>query len=324
MSLRTRRILRILGVVVALVSVVGGVGSWLYVRSLDRVVNRTDVFGNTPEESRPAKVADDATNYLLLGTDSAEESGGSTRADTIILAHLPANRETVQFISIPRDTWVPIPPAKVGSGDGTTAKINAAYALGGASRAVQAVEAFTGVHIDHVAVVDFVGFSKIIDALGGIDVTVDQSFTSPVYPYHEFTAGVQHMDGAVALDFARQRHPFVDGDFARMRHQRAIIAAVFNRASELSVLSGPTKVDSVIRSLASAVTVDQTMSILDMVGLLRTLSGGDLSMLTSPSSGTGMVGDQSVVFADTDAAEVLYEAVRTDTMDDYLRTHPQT
>ena len=307
---------------VALFAVVGGIGSWFYLRSLDQAVNRTDVFGNTPEGSRPVKVTEDSTNYLLLGADSAVEDGGSSRADTIILAHVPANKESAQFISIPRDTWIPIPPAKDGSGGGTSGKINSAYALGGVPRAVQAVESFTGVHIDHAAVVDFAGFSKIIDALGGIDITVDQSFTSASPPYRQFKVGPQHMDGTVALDYARQRHPFADGDFARMRHQRDIIAAVFNQASELSVLSGPAKLDSVIRSLASAVTVDETMSLLDMVGLLRTISGGQLSMLTSPSSGTGMVGDQSVVFADTDAANVLYEAVRTDTMDDYLAAHP--
>jgi LCP family protein required for cell wall assembly len=322
MSHRTRRVLRIIGVIVAILAVVGGIGSWQYLRSLDQAVNRTEVFSNTPDESRPTKVADDATNYLLLGADSADEDAGTARADTIILAHVPSNKETAQFISIPRDTWVPIPAPKDGSAESTTAKINAAYALGGAPRAVQAVEAFTGVHIDHVAVVDFAGFAKIIDALGGIDITVDQSFTSASPPYREFKAGPQHMNGTVALDYARQRHPFADGDFARMRHQRDIIAAVFNQASELSVLSGPAKLDSVIRSLASAVTVDEKMSLLDMVGLLRTISGGDLSMLTSPTTGTGMVDGQSVIFADTDAVKVLFDAVRTDTMEDYLRTHP--
>jgi LCP family protein required for cell wall assembly len=328
MSPRRRSVLLITSAVVALALIGAGGGGWWYVSSLDDQIARTDAFGPTPGVSRPAKVAPDALNFLLMGADEATTESdsqvepGAARADTIMLVHVPADRKSAQVISIPRDTWVTVPP----SGDGTAAreaKINAAFAWGQAPLMVRTVETFTGVHIDHTVVVAFDGFARVIDALGGIDITVDTTFTSASLPKRVFTAGPQHMDGAAALDYARQRKPFADGDFTRVRHQRDILGAVFDSASRLNVLSGPAKLDSVIRSAAGAVTVDQTLSIVDMVRTLADLKRADLSMLTSPSSGTGMIGDQSVVFCDQAAAYELYDAVRTDHMGPWLAAHPQ-
>jgi len=307
----------------ALVGVTAGVGGWLYVRSLDGVVHRDDVFASTPESIRPTKVADDAVNVLLMGADSHDVDAGSSRADTIILIHLPADRRSAQLISIPRDTWLPVPRSTKSGAPIVRSKINAAFAWGGAPLMVRTVETFTGVRIDHTVVIDFAGFPRIIDALGGVDVTVDRTFTSSSAPYHVYRAGVEHMDGTLALDYARQRKPFADGDFTRMRHQRDIIGAVFDKAAHLGLLSGPTKLDGVIRSTAAAVTVDQGMSLLDMAGMLRDLKSSNMAMLTSPSQGTGMVGDQSVVFASPAADAELYAAVRNDTVATWLATHPQ-
>jgi LCP family protein required for cell wall assembly len=295
------------------------------VSSIDNEVHRTDAFGPTPEVSRPPTVIDAGVNILVVGADSADPEGdfGGARADSIILAHLPADRSSAQFISIPRDTWLPVPAAPNGNG-GTDAKINAAFAWGQTPLMVRTVEAFTGVRIDHTITMDFSGFERIIDALGGIDITVDQAFTSVLAPFRSFAAGPAHMDGATALDYARQRKQFADGDFTRMRHQRDILGAVFDGASRLSVLDGPAKLDGVIRSTAAAVTIDESLSIFDMVQVLREMSRADLSMLTSPSAGTGMVGDQSVVFADLPAAKELFEAVRTDTMTRWLAQHTIT
>jgi LCP family protein required for cell wall assembly len=297
------------------------VGGWGYLNSVDKQVNRTDPFGPTPDAGRPPVVALEALNILVMGADS-ELSGtaGAARADSIILIHLPADRKAAQFISIPRDTWLMVPPDVDGDG-GVNAKINAAFAWGQAPLMVRTVEAFTGVHLDHTVSMNFNGFQQIIDALGGIDVTVDTSFTSLLPPFRSFQVGRVHMDGATALDYARQRKQFDDGDFTRMRHQRDIVGAVFETASQLSILDGPAKLDGVIRSTAAAVTVDEGLSIFDMVRMLKDVSSANLSMLTSPSAGTGMVGDESVVFPDLPAAAELYAAVRTDTMDRWLATH---
>jgi LCP family protein required for cell wall assembly len=101
----------------------------------------------------------------VVGTDAAE--GNTSRTDTIMLVHVPRTRDRAQLISIPRDTWTTIPKSADGTRGGTKAKINAAYAWGGTPLLVRAAETFTGVRIDHVALIDFGGFGKIIDARRG-------------------------------------------------------------------------------------------------------------------------------------------------------------
>ena len=297
--------------------VLGGLGFGLWsVLSAANQVSRVDTFRAIPEASRAPAAFTHARNFLVLGADSDGAGGG--RADSIVLVHLPADRKSAQVISIPRDTWVPVPATANGRG-GVNAKINAAFAWGGTSLMVRTVEAFTRVRIDHVAVIDFAGFPRIIDALGGVDITVEKAFTTPARNY---SAGLQHMNGLVALDYARQRHPFADGDFARMRHQRDIIAAMVDAANKQGLLTDPARLSKVIRATAGAVQVDENLSLFDLVWSLRDLRKGDLRMLTSPSAGTGMVGSQSVVFSNAPAAGQLFEAVRTDKMGAWLADHP--
>jgi LCP family protein required for cell wall assembly len=315
-----RRWWRLIAVTATITAVVvlGGLGVGLWsVLSAANQVSRVDTFRPIPEANRPPAAVSNAKNFLVLGADSDGTGGG--RSDSIVLIHLPADRKSAQVISIPRDTWVPVPATANGRG-GVNAKINAAYAWGGTSLMVRTVEAFTRVRIDHVAVIDFAGFPRIIDALGGVDITVEKAFTTPARNY---SAGLQHMNGLVALDYARQRHPFAAGDFARMRHQRDIIAAMVDAASKNGLLTDPARLANAIRATADAVRVDESLSLFDLVWSLRDLRKGNLTMLTSPSAGTGMVGNQSVVFSNTPVASQLFEAVRTDRMDAWLADHPR-
>jgi LCP family protein required for cell wall assembly len=308
----------------ALLLVAGGTGlaGWLYARSVESQIKKIDAFTSLPEEQRPPKVAEQALNFLVVGTDSYSTDGDSDRTDAIILVHLPASRDRAQLISIPRDTWTVIPKSPDGQRGGTEAKINAAYAWGGVPLMVQTVESFTGVRIDHVVVVDFAGFEQIIDAVGGIDLAIDHEFTSIHPPYRRFTPGVHHLDGAAALDYARQRKQFADGDFSRVRHHQEIISALVDRVTESGLLTSPGQLNDLVRATADAVSVDSDLSIFDMLWQLRNLRSTDLTMMTSPSAGTGMVGDQSVVFPDEVAATGLYQAVQDDTVEQWLAEHP--
>ncbi|GAB7040798.1 MULTISPECIES: LCP family protein [Catenuloplanes] len=293
----------------------------LYISSVERGIEKVDAFTEVPEESRPVKeeVAADALNLLLLGSDSRDpENTSGSRSDTIIVVHLPADRSGAQLISIPRDTWVHVPRSPDGRNGDTDAKINSAYAWGGVPLMVQTVEDFTKVRMDHVVLVDFGGFQQIVDALGGIDIEVEQDFTSIHDPFREFTEGTMHMDGATALDYARQRYQFPDGDFARIRHQQQVIKAILDRAASGGMLSSPAAVNDFVKATADAVSVDRTMSILDLATQMRNVRGGNLTFLTTPTTGTGRVGDESVVFADPEAATALYDAVRTDSVPDIL------
>ncbi|MEQ4300130.1 LCP family protein [Plantactinospora sp. B6F1] len=320
---RTRRILLITLLVLALLGGGGAVAAGIYVHSLESGIERVEAFDAVPEESRPVKVAKDAKNILILGSDTRDPSNADgSRSDTIILAHLPADRSSAQLVSIPRDTWVHVPRSKDGKHGGRDAKINAAYAWGGIPLMVQTVEKFTGVRVDHVAIVDFSGFKEIVDALGGIQLTVEQSFTSThsLLPTgrREFKKGPQVMDGAQALDYARERYAFKDGDFARIRHQQQVIRAILDKAASGGTLANPAKLNSFIRASADAVSVDKTLSLLDMGMELRHLRSGNLSFITSPTKGTGEVGNESVVFAKTDEAKRFYDAVRRDAVPEIL------
>ncbi|MEV5766121.1 LCP family protein [Micromonospora sp. NPDC052213] len=318
---RWRRIALISLLVVALLGGAGMIAGGLYLRSVESDIERVDAFAGVPEEGRPQAVAKGAMNILILGSDTRDpESTSGSRTDTIILAHLPKDRSSAQLISIPRDTWVAVPRAKDGNHGGRDAKINAAYAWGGVPLMVQTVEKFTSVRIDHVMMVDFAGFKEIIDALGGIDVNSEKNFTSIHPPFRTFRQGMQRMDGETALDYSRQRKQFPDGDFARIRHQQQVIKAILDRAVSGGIVTNPGKLNSFVKATSNAVSVDEDMSLLGMATDLRGLRGSNLVFMTSPTKGTGRVGSESVVFANTEKAKTFYDAVRRDAVPEILST----
>lgn len=303
--------------VVALLAGGGFVASGLYLRSVEGSVERVDAFNEVPAEERPQKVAQKAKNILILGSDTRDPANTSgSRSDTIILAHLPEGRESAQLISLPRDTWVYVPKSKDGRHGGRNAKINAAFAWGGIPLMVQTIERYTGIRVDNVAIVDFAGFKEIVDALGGVEITVETAFTSThsLLPTgrREFRQGKQVMDGAAALDYARERYAFKDGDFARIRHQQQVIRAILDKAASGGTLANPAKLNSFLRASADAVAVDKTLNIFSMATELRHLRSGNLTFITNPTKGTGKVGSESVVFDDKAKVEALYNAVRAD------------
>jgi LCP family protein required for cell wall assembly len=316
---RWQKVALITFLVMALLGGGGLIAGGLYFRSINSGIERVDAFADIPEEGRPQAEAKGALNMLILGSDSRDpEATTGSRTDSIILAHIPKDRSSAQLVSIPRDTWVPVPRSKDGNNGGRDAKINAAYAWGGVPLMVQTVEKFTDVRIDHVMIVDFAGFVEIIDALGGVDIDSEKSFTSIHPPFRTFKQGMQRMDGEAALDYSRQRKQFADGDFARIRHQQQVIRAIMDKAASGGILTNPARLNSFVKASSSAVSVDEKMSLLDMATDLRNLRGGNMTFLTSPTKGTGRVGSESVVFANTEKAKSFYGAVRRDAVPEIL------
>jgi LCP family protein required for cell wall assembly len=316
---RRRRIVMIVLAVVAVLAGSGAAGAAIYVRSIDHGITRIQAFDAVPEQSRPTKAAaaGDAENFLVLGSDTRDPSNtGGSRSDTIILLHMPKDRASAQLVSIPRDTWVHVPRSGDGKQGGTDAKINAAFAWGGAALTVQTVEDYTGVRVDHVVMVDFSGFKEIVDALGGVDIDVEEGFTSThslnANSIRVFRKGMQTMDGAAALDYSRERFAFTDGDFARIRHQQQVIKAILSKASSGGLLTNPAQLNSFLRATAKSVAVDDKLNILDTAMALRHLRSENLSFFTNPTTGTGMKGSESVVLGDDAKAKVFYDAVRRD------------
>ncbi|WP_328414433.1 LCP family protein [Micromonospora sp. NBC_00389] len=290
-----------------------------YGRSLDGNLARTDAFAGLPESARPAEAVTGAMNVLLLGRDSRDpDKTADSRTDTIMVLHLDADHQKAEVISIPRDTWVFVPKSADGRHGNTMAKINSAYAWGGTPLTVQTVESFTGVHIDHVALVDFAGFAQVVNALGGVDLTIEKTITSIHEPHRTFQKGVRHLDGAAALDYVRQRYQFSDGDFSRERHQREFLQALLDRAASVGTLSNPVKLNSFLQAVTKSVTVDEDFNLVNVALELRDLRSDDLTFLGSPSAGTAVKSGQSVVLSDTAKAKALYQAVVDDTVQEHL------
>jgi LCP family protein required for cell wall assembly len=325
---RRRVLIRVLVVVAAAaVLVVGGtIGLFLdRQQAYDRNIQR--IPGAFPDEAdRPARAPGRAQNWLLVGSDRRAAQAttgldanqplwryGAQRADTIMLVHLPADRGRIYLVSFPRDAWVPI------RGHGN-AKLNAAFSFGGPPLLIATVERLTGVRVDHFAILDFEGFRSMTDALGGVDVRVARTVRDParqvVWP-----AGNHHLDGARALDFVRQRHNLPGGDLGRIKRQQAFLKALAGQAVDRGTLANPLKLNAFLEATTESVSVDQSLTISRLRSLalqFRSMRAGDVVFVTAPVAGTGTEGRQSVVYLERTKGRPLYQALRTDAVEDYL------
>jgi LCP family protein required for cell wall assembly len=315
--------------VLAAVLVLAGLGitgAWAYGRSLNGNIARTNAFAGLNASARPTQVVTGAMNILMLGSDSRDPSNTTgSRTDTIMLLHLDANHQHAYVISIPRDTWVYVPPTPDHKAGGTMAKINASFAWGGAPLLVQTVETFTGVRIDHLVLVDFAGFQQVTDALGGVDLNITQTIKSIHPPYRTFQKGVQHLTGAEALDYVRQRYQFANGDLTRALHQREFLKALLDKAASGGTLANPAKLDAFLQAVTKSVTVDNGFDLVSVALQLRNLRSSNITFMASPTAGFGTSADgQSIVRADSVKAKALFQAVASDTMANYLATTQPT
>lgn len=273
------------------------------------------------EAARPTQSNPEAMNILLLGSDSRSGLGGSQsdirgqRADTMLLVHIPADRSGVQVISFMRDNWVPIP----GYGNG---KLNAALAFGGTPLLVQTLEEITDVRIDHVAITDFEGFKGLSEALGGVTVNNAVAFKEGKYSFAE---GPIELRGDQALAYVRARYPFTDGDYQRVRNQQAFIKGMLDKLVSRETLTDPGRISASVDALAPYLAVDEGLDAGSVASLgfsLREVDKSEILFLTSPTLGTDMVGDQSIVRPDFDGLAALSEALKNDTVPQYVAEHP--
>lgn len=280
----------------------------------------TEKFSDAMPDDAGRPAATDDYNVLLLGSDSragTEESKTVTgqRADTIMLLHIPADGGQAYLISIMRDTWVEIP----GHGE---AKINAALNDGKVPLMVSTIEKLLDTRIDHVASIDFSGFKDLTNSLGGVDVDVPVGFTD--HTGATFTQGNMHMDGDQALMFVRERYAFQDGDYQRVRDQRAYLRGLMKEIGSPETMANPVKLDDVVKKFSPYVTVDKDLNASDLVRMATQAGPSgyrNMTMFTLPNQGTGWSDDgQSIVVPDEDAVHQLSEAMKKGTMEDYVKT----
>lgn len=233
---------------------------------------------------------DGVTNALLVGIDrrgsvpytfigeGGKISHNGFLADTIIVASFNHQTQEITLLSLPRDLWVKVEPfGRVGA---QYTKINAAHALGdefnydggGMALLKKVVEDILGIPIHYWARIDFEGFEKAVDAIGGVDIFVENSFDDYMYPregyedapwqerfeHVHFDAGLQHMDGKTALEYARSRKALgSEGtDFARARRQQNLVIAAKNKILSSETLFNLTKVKNLYLALSENVATN--------------------------------------------------------------------
>ena len=230
----------------------------------------------------------------------------STNSDTLMLVHVSADRSKVTVVSIPRDSWINIP------GHGMS-KINAAYGLGGPKLMVQTVEQATGLTINHYVEVNFLGFVKIIDALGGVNICLPQP-VDDTYSGLKLSAGEHHVDGITALAYARDRHSFATSDLARIQDQQKLLSTALANAIHSGLLANPIKLSGFISATVSALTVDKGLNVSALADQMRGIGTSDVRFMTVPLGNYDYQAPDGEVAVqwDQQAAGALFEKLKND------------
>ncbi len=270
-------------------------------------LQRVDALGASAVEDTPGDT------YLLVGSDSREGTtiGGDApgaRTDSILLLHVPDGGGPSVLVSIPRDSYVEVPGYY-------ETKINAAFSLGGAPLLVDTVELATGLHVDDYVETGFTGFADIVDAVGGVEMCPETAIEDPKARL-DIAAGCQVMDGDTALGYARTRYEDPRGDLGRGDRQRQLMAAIAAEGTSPGLLLNPFRAFPTAAAGGSALTVDESTGLGDLVTFargMRAASSADGVSMTVPVAATDRVTNSGqVVDWDEEQADALWSALRAD------------
>jgi LCP family protein required for cell wall assembly len=309
-------------VVAALIMVVSGFA--YYVKSGVASIGGSNVISGSPSVG--------AMNILLMGLESRTYwngeplphgltapmhigSVGGNATNTLILLHIFAGGEKAVGFSIPRDDWVTFPKPYDGQSQG---KIDQAYGLALAEREnqlagahlnqdtlayagneagrlaeIDTVEALTGVHIDHFAELNLLGFYRLAQVFGGIEVCLKQPASDPTYSGANIPAGYHLLDAAQALSFVRQRHNLTNGDLDRTHRQQAVIDFVIWKIKHQGVLTDLGQLSSLLTAAHQYLITDSSWNLLDFLPEMRSLTGKSLSFTTLPITGYATIDGQA-------------------------------
>ncbi|WP_410661798.1 LCP family protein [Amycolatopsis sp. lyj-112] len=295
--------------------------AWTQLSRLDEAIVMADVIAPTAQvpdgpAGEPLKVAQ---NILVVGLDSRTDANGNPlpqnvldalhagsgddggdTTDTMIVVHIPAGGAAATAISIPRDSYVDI------AGGFGKHKINSAYSRGknaamgtlraqgltgaqlevkaneaGAKLAIQTIEQFTGLSINHYAAINLAGFSALSEAVGGVEVCLKEPVQDK-YSGASFPAGKQLLSGAQALAFVRQRHGLPNGDLDRIARQQAFLSSMSKTVLDAGTFTDPTRLSALVGAIQGSVVLDRGWDVLSFAQQLRGMSSGALKFQTIP------------------------------------------
>lgn len=279
--------------------------------------------------------ADGAMDILLVGSDSRTDAQGnalsqeeinllhagdeeSENTDTMMVIRIPNDGSSATAVSIPRDSYIHSDAYGNLKINGVYSAARDEYRLRASSEGVtdedqidqdsqqaarqalvNAVSDLTGVHIDHYAEIGLLGFVLLTDAVGGVDVCLNQEVNDP-YSGANFPAGRQTLKGSQALSFVRQRHGLPRGDFDRIVRQQAYAASLVNKTLSAGTLSNPVRLSDLGTAVKRSVTIDQGWDVMSLAAQLQDLASGNVNFSTIPITSVDGVGDygESIVTVD--------------------------
>jgi len=315
---RLRVGVRLAVAVVSLVALVGSGLAWATYKNFTASIKHGERVPALAAGQRDADGKDQ--NILLLGNDSragaspaelralsTQDDGGSVNTDTMMVLHVPAGGGKATVISFPRDSWVTVPDngkGKINSayGDGyvaakTAGKNETARQSAGIRLLIRTISELTGLHIDHYVQVDLLGFYRISNAVGGVDVcllhaqnpSTDADEFGHGYSGINLPAGHSVIKGSQALAFVRQRHGLPGGDLDRIKRQQYFLSAAFSKVLSGGTLLNPFKLHDLLHAVSSSLLTDPALNLISLARQFQDLSSGNITFATIPNDGPQMI-----------------------------------
>ncbi|HEY2060259.1 MAG TPA: LCP family protein [Amycolatopsis sp.] len=312
-------------------------GAWGAVNWFDAKFTQVAALDENSSDIQNAAAQANDENFLMVGSDSrdgasAEENVGSAdnvpgaRSDTVMVAHVPADRKRVVVVSFPRDLEISRPdcnrwdPAKSATTDEVVkgqqiAKLNTAFGVGGPQCMTKVIQKLTGLRINHFVGIDFNGFKAMVDAVHGVTINNPSPIDDTVLGKVLLETGNVTISGDQALSYVRARHVKGDptSDYGRIKRQQQFIGALLKKVMSSDVVLDPSKLSSFITAFAGA-TFGDNLGVQQMMTLAQSMRGLDpskINFMTVPTTGTANKrGNEVLVKSKTDE---LFTALRDNT-----------
>ena len=332
----SRVVLAVLSVMVLLATVVGA-GVSVVMNQLQGNITAVDISEQLGTEAgadpRPiAQFNEETGTYepltiVLMGSDSRQgkgnrgygsvaEFGDAQRSDTVIVLHIAGDRQSAIGVSIPRDTMITLPTCrkdgeKVG---GYVARFNQAIELGGPGCTIKAINQMSGLDIENFMLVDFGGFKRIVDAVGGVEICLTEDVNDPLSGLN-LSKGRHTVEGEEALAFVRARYTLGDGsDTSRIRRQQAFLSSLTRKVLSSGTLLNPAALLGVLDAATKSLTADPQLAdinnLKDLAVSLKDLKPANVTFTTLPWTPNS---DGATVSINTEKAQPIWDAMANDT-----------